>query len=97
MPYIITLQDAPTELPERARTDAESRFRRTLERALGGPDAVADTYRAWQQAEEASEMEMRPEDIALAKKWITAAMRARNEGFRDLGECEAYFEVRLER
>lgn len=97
MSYTITLQDAPTELPERARTDAESRFRRTLERALGGPEAVAETYKAWQQAEEASDDEMRQEDIMLAKKWITAAMRARNEGFRDLGECEAYFEVRLER
>lgn len=97
MTYIITLQDAPTELPDRARHDAETRFRRTLERALGGPDAVASTYRAWQQAEETAETEMSSDDISLARKWLTAATRARDDGFRDLGECEAYFEVKLER
>lgn len=40
MTYITTLQDAPSEITDRAKRDAEERFRKTLERALGGPDAV---------------------------------------------------------
>jgi hypothetical protein len=39
MRYIITLQDAPAEITERARRAAEERFRRTLERALGDTEA----------------------------------------------------------
>ncbi|MBB5213434.1 hypothetical protein [Parapusillimonas granuli] len=95
--YTITIQDAPNDLPERTRQDAEQRFRRTLERALGGPDAVLAAYRAWQTAEETAESEMTADDIALAKRWIAAAARARNDGFRDVGETEAWFEVRLDR
>lgn len=97
MTYTITLQEAPRDITDCARRDAEDRFRRTLERALGGPDAVPIAYRAWQQAEENTETEMSAEDIALARQWIAAATRARNDGFRDLGESEAYFEVRMKR
>lgn len=97
MTYIITLQDAPTDITDSARREAERRFRKTLERALGGSDAVPLAYRAWQQAEDTSESEMSVEDIALTKQWIAAASRARNDGLRDLGEAEAYFEVRMER
>ena len=97
MTYTITLQDAPADITDRARRDAVERFRRTLERALGGPDAVTLAYRAWQQLEETAADETSMEDIALAKQWITVATRARNDGFRDLGETEAYFEVRIER
>ncbi|MBP6018737.1 MAG: hypothetical protein KA735_04540 [Burkholderiaceae bacterium] len=97
MTYTITLQDAPTDITDRARRDAEGRFRKTLERALAGPDAVALAYRAWQQSEENTETDMSADDISLAKQWIAAATKARNDGFRDLGETEAYFEVRMER
>jgi hypothetical protein len=58
---------------------------------------VALAYQAWQQLEETAEEETSVEDIALAKQWITVVTRARNDGFRDLGETEAYFEVRMER
>ena len=97
MTYAITLQDAPSDITDRAKRDAEERFRRTLERALGGPDAVTRAYRAWQHLEETAEAETSAEDIALAKQWIAAATRARNDGLRELGESEAYFEVRIER
>lgn len=97
MTYTITLQDAPAEITERARRDAEERFRRTLERALGGQDAVLAAHRAWQAAEDTAETEMAAEDVALAKQWIAAATRARNDGFRDLGETEAWFEVKIDR
>lgn len=93
--YIVTLQDAPSDIPERARLDAENRFHKTLERALGGPDNVMAAYRAWQAAEETPESEISAEGIALTKKWLAAASRARNDGLRDLGETEAWFEVRV--
>ena len=96
MTYIITLQDAPSEITGQGRRDAEERFRRTLERALGGPDAVALAYKAWQQAEETAETEMSAEDMALTRQWIAAASRARNDGLRDLGEAGAYFEGKME-
>ncbi|OXR49540.1 hypothetical protein PuT2_07005 [Pusillimonas sp. T2] len=95
--YTITLQDPPSDIPERALNDAQNRFQKTLERALGGPENVIAAYRAWQTAEETSETEMSDEDIAMAKKWLVAASRARNDGLRDLGETEAWFEVKLVR
>lgn len=97
MSYTITLHDAPSDITERARRDAEERFRRTLEKAMRGPEAVVQAYRAWQMSEETAETELSPDDIALAKQWIAAASRAMTDGFRDLGESEAYFEVRIER
>lgn len=93
--YTITLQDAPSDIPERARLEAESRFQKTLERALGGPENVMLAYRAWQTAEETSDTEMSDENIAMAKKWLAAASRARNDGLRDLGEAEAWFEITM--
>lgn len=44
--YTITLQDAPADLPAQARQDAEQRFRRTMERTLGGPEQTLEAYRA---------------------------------------------------
>lgn len=95
--YTITLQDAPADLPGQAQRDAEQRFTRTLERALGGPDAVLEAFRAWQLAEDVAQDEMTPDDLALAKRWMAAASRARNDGLREIGEAEAWFEVRLEK
>ncbi|XJC79624.1 hypothetical protein ACHFCA_52715 (plasmid) [Delftia tsuruhatensis] len=97
MSYTITLHDAPSDITERGRREAEERFRRSLEKVMQGPEAVVQAYRAWQLAEETAETELSGEDIALAKKWIAAATRAMSDGFRDLGESEAYFEVRIER
>lgn len=97
MPYIIDLQDAPADITDRSKRDAEERFRRTLERALGGPDAVVAAHRAWQTAEDTAETEMAVDDVALAKQWIAAATKAQQDGFRELGESEAYFEIKVER
>lgn len=93
--YAIALQDAPSNIPERTRLDAENRFQKTLERALGGPENVIAAYRAWQTAEETSDLELSDEHIAQVKKWLFAAQKARNEGLRELGETEAWFEVRV--
>jgi len=84
--YTITLQDAPRDITDRAQRDAGQRFGKALERALGGPDAVLAAYRAWQAAEETAEAEMAPENLALAKRWMAAAARARNDGLRKSGK-----------
>ena len=52
---------------------------------------------AWTTAEDTAENEMAPEDVALAKRWIAAAGRARGDAFQAMGETEAWFEVRIER
>ena len=93
--YTITLKDCPSDAPERARKDAQDRFRKTLEKALGGPENVIGAYRVWQMAEETSEGEMSDEEISIVKKWLAATSRARNDGLRDLGETEAWFEIRV--
>ncbi|WP_298016620.1 hypothetical protein [uncultured Castellaniella sp.] len=95
--YTITLQDAPADLPAQARQDAEQRFRRTLERVLGGPEQTLEAYRAWATAEDTAENEMAPGDIVLAKRWLAAAWRARGDALQAMGETEAWFEVRVER
>ncbi len=97
MSYSVTLEDFP-EITPQYRREAERRFRKMLERALGGEDEVPPAYRAWQLAEESSESELRDEERMLAVRWQKAALRARQEGFQGLGESpEAYFEIRLER
>ena len=97
MPYAITLQDPPEDITERAQREAEQRFRRTLEKALGGADAVPAAHRAWQTAQDTTEGEMSPEEITLARRWIAATTTARSEGLKEIGEGEAWFEVRMER
>lgn len=97
MPYTVVLEDFP-DISDKHRHEAERRFRRTLERALGGEDKVIPAYKAWQAAEESSESDLTPDEMQLAKCWLAAAGRARNEGFTGLGEApEAYFEVRADR
>ena len=39
--YTVTLQDCPDEVPERARAQAEARYAKALEQALGGPEELA--------------------------------------------------------
>lgn len=43
-PYTVALEDA-AELPCSNRISAEARFAAAIERSLGGPEAVASTYR----------------------------------------------------
>lgn len=97
MSYTISLQDAPSGITEQAKAEAEHRFQRTLERALGTEEEVIEAYRAWQTAEETAETELSNEEITLVKRWIAAATRAQHDGFRELGESEAYFEIRVDR
>ena len=95
MTYRITLQDFP-ELPEDARVKAEEQYRRALEKALGGPDEVVPTYRAWLSVSESGNDQVGKEEAAQAGKWQKASDLARQAGFRALGEStQAYFEFKL--
>lgn len=97
MSYSVTLQDFP-DIPDNLRVQAERRFIRTLERAIGNEDDVVSAYTAWSSAEDAGEGELTGEDMALAKRWIQAASRAQQDAFNGLGESpEAYFEFRVAR
>ena len=97
MSYTVTLQDFPN-IPADLKQQAEHRFTRVLERSLGGADEIRPAYKAWSDAEDASEGDLSAEEKALAVRWQKAAMKARQEGFNGLGEVqEAYFEVRLAR
>ena len=89
--YTVTLQDCPDEVPERARAQAEARYAKALEQALGGPEEVAAALDTMSGLEGASQA-----DLELAARWAKACTAARQAGFRDLGEAECmYFDVRL--
>lgn len=93
--YTITLEDCPSSITEQAKLNAEYRFQRVLERAFREPEEVLLAYRTWQNAMESDESELSEDDKALVKKWMDIATKAQQEGFRELGECEAYFEIRI--
>lgn len=83
-------------LPMNRRIQAEVRFAKSLDRALGGPDGVVAACAAWQSASEDSSEEPSPELLAAVRRWQRAADAARQAGLQEVGEAEeAYFEVRL--
>ena len=97
MSYTVTLQDFP-DIPANVREQAERRYAKTLERAMGGVDEIGPALKAWMTAEDSSEGDLSDHEKALAVRWQKAAARAQQEGFNGLGEAqEAYFEVRLSR
>jgi hypothetical protein len=88
--YIARLLDYPAVDAVKV---AEQRFRRELDKQLGGD--VVPALRAFQNASESVESDLTKEEIALAKRWAKAYDSARTAGFRDIGDVqEAYFEVR---
>lgn len=95
--YTITLEDCPSSVTEQAKLNAEYRFQRVLERAFREPEEVLLAYRTWQNAMESDESGLSEDDKMLAKRWIDVASKAQQEGFRELGECEAHFEIRINR
>lgn len=96
-PYTVALEEA-SELPCPNRISAEARFAAAIERSLGGPEAVATTYRAWVNASESAASDVDQASASLAVLWPRAYDTARQAGFRDLGELPgAHFEVRLQR
>jgi hypothetical protein len=96
-PYSVTLQDA-RDLPMRERIEAEVRFAKALERAVGGEEAVAEVYKAWVDASESEADQIDVGTAVQAVRWPKAFDTARQAGFSKLGDVgEAHFEIRLER
>lgn len=92
--YIVTLRDAPSNLPEDAKLAAEARYARELERALGGQEQVASALDAVLSLEGADIITKA--DQALAERWQKASATARERALTQIGEVdEAYFDVRL--
>jgi hypothetical protein len=90
--YIVRLADYAHPAADAAKV-AEQRFRREIDKQLGG-DVVA-ALRAFQNASESSESDLSKAEIAMAKRWAKAYDAARTAGFRDLGDTdEAFFDVR---
>lgn len=90
--YTVRLADYPHPAADAAKV-AEQRFRREIDKQLGG-DVVA-ALRAFQNASESSESDLSKAEIAMAKRWAKAYDAARTAGFRDLGDTdEAFFDVR---
>ena len=96
-PYTVVLQYARA-LPTRERMKAEMRLTRELERVLGGPEFVADTYRAWTEVSESEASQVDRQTATNAGRWPVAMNAAILAGFSTLGHIgEAHFEIRLER
>jgi hypothetical protein len=83
-------------IPMNLRIQAEVRFAKSLERALGGADGVVEAYSAWLSATEEGTDEPSPAVLAVLRRWQRAADAARQAGLQEVGEAEeAFFEVRL--
>lgn len=97
MLYKISLEDGPTNLTEQAKHNAEDKFQRVLERTLGEPTDVLHLYRVWQAVIESDESELSTSDKTSAQKWAETVYKAQLAGLSELGECEAYFDIHIEK
>jgi hypothetical protein len=95
--YTVTLQDA-SDVPTRDRIEAEVRFASELERVLGGPEFVAETYSAWMEVSVSEASQIDRDTPINAARWPVAMNAAMLAGFSKLGDIgEAHFEIRLKR
>jgi hypothetical protein len=91
----ITLEDYSTDDAEE-HAKAEWRYRKELERALGGSHTVCEALRAFTAACESDPEDLTPTERALAERWVAALPRARSEGMAGLSEVHAaWFDVRM--
>jgi hypothetical protein len=94
-PYTVGLQEAAA-VPPLTRIEAETKFAKAIENTVGGPDAVAATYRAWVSVGELTASELDQATAARGVLWPPAYEAARAAGICDLPEvCGAHFEIRL--
>jgi hypothetical protein len=92
-PYTVRLRDS--DLGQRERVEAETRFARTFEDKLGTPEEVRDVLRTLQDAEYLGRA-LTEDEQALARKWERAHMVAREAGLQSLAAITgAWFEVTL--
>ncbi len=97
--YPVSLQDYP-DLPDAEHERAQRCYARTLERKLGGAQAVYDILSVLQNLEDAPPDDLAPEQItelqALYRHWQQATRAALEAGLQGLGGAEAcFFEVQL--
>lgn len=80
----------------RHRIAAELRFIEALERALGAPEAVAQTYTAWMVASVSKTAEIDKQTADLAVRWPQVYQAAAHAGLRGLhGDGHSTFVPRL--
>lgn len=98
MTYSVSLQDFP-DIPDNLKKEAERRFMRTLERAIGSEETLLSAYTAWCNVQDSGGSEgVAHDEIVLARQWLQAASRAQQDGFSGLGDAqEAYFDFRVGR
>ncbi|TWO69120.1 hypothetical protein FN976_20510 [Caenimonas sedimenti] len=97
-PYTVALVIDTVELPAVRRIEAEKRCAESLERALGGPEAVAESLMAWRSANDSAPVDLDADTMALAARWHCVASQASQDGIRNLGEIAgAHFDFRLQR
>ena len=90
----ISLQDYEGAEGSPSSRDVEARYRKWLERAFGGPQALALALRAYTQACEGEPDEMDGEQRSLAEAWVAASQRAHAESLGGLEAGQsAWFEV----
>ncbi len=94
-PHLAVHLECPV-LPLNSRIQADVRFSKSHERAMGGPDAVVGAHAGWTSAADEGADERGSEVVATVQRWQRAADAARRAGRQDGGEAEEVcFEVRL--
>ena len=89
----IRLQDYEGDDRSSAR-EAEARYRKLLERAFGGPQALSLALRAYSQACEGDPDEIDAEQKSMAEAWVKASHRAHSDSLGGLEDAQsAWFEV----
>lgn len=77
--------------------EAERRFRRALEQALGGPQQLLAAFQAIEFARENALEGLPAHEQDLVRRWATAAARVRAEGIQNLppvSSTAAWFELK---
>ena len=90
----ITLEDYWGDLPHEVPA-ATQRYRKEMERAMGGALGVVQAFRAFSMARESEPEELSETERRLADEWVAAMPRAHAAGVDGLGPVPgAWFEVR---
>lgn len=90
----ITLEDYWGDLAHEVPA-ATQRYRKEMERALGGALGVVQAFRAFSMARESEPEELSETERRLAAEWVAALPRAHAAGVNGLGPVPgAWFEVR---
>lgn len=95
--FRVALCDYP-DLSDEQRTRAETRYARTLERQLGGQEAVCQHLSLLQHLEDAPPEDITEDAKAAYHRWAKAVRAAAEVGMQGLGaEDGCFFEVLLEK